>query len=724
MCIRNLLETKIEEHNAALQERNSRRELCAQTLNQLRFQTNTNTNTNMNTNNDESNTTNNIINNTHPRPHLQVPVDKEQPGSSARHQIHQCRDQIEILSKSIEHLRDECSTKSISLASLSVQQSNRVLELETKRSSVLMLRDNLDLLRSSILMGNGNDVVVDVDVHVDVDADVDVDKADGMVSSSGSINISSGFRAKGNLASTIETYVEQVKQRRFQLVLETFAMHRMDVGHEHQSLTMEDLMAGLDDEGEGTRSEGKYEGVHNDDGERRHDENLPKKGQKRSTNAKQKSKLQPRTTQIHNSKPTNANAFASTTTPTPTTTPTITRFQKRVRQRIPSGIGKIGGSLPLPHRGPSVYNTYLPANVLSSSIRLIASLTNVLARCLSIELPHPIVLCPMVKDDESMTATSISSGSGRYGMRHEDLWLRDQTADIVECAAGIHIGANEDNDNHDILPREGLTLMKDLEDLDRECDDDRLKVGEEGGHDGDNYASIGKNDMFDPTNQRPSEHSAGMSTNTTTPFGKASLSMSTSSLRSLVGSSSNLLSRAFDKMKGHHHQHASGSHHHNPHPHHRHHHHSYSNQHGNVQQRTSAILQVPMDKDSVALRLKYATHAIIYESNKNSQNNGNSVVKYELKPPSSVSANSHTRAHSHAHAHVHADQSREIQMQQQEEEHFTIGLQLLQNDIVALCIQAGVPVRMLWPAEAMLLNLNSLKLYVMELLKEQQTGTI
>ena len=39
---------------------------------------------------------------------------------------------------------------------------------------------------------------------------------------------------------------------------------------------------------------------------------------------------------------------------------------------------------------------------------------------------------------------------------------------------------------------------------------------------------------------------------------------------------------------------------------------------------------------------------------------------------------------------------------------FAIGLQLLQNDVVALCIRVGVPVSELWPAGAILLNLQAL----------------
>mmetsp|Transcript_4418 Transcript_4418/g.10410 ORF Transcript_4418/g.10410 Transcript_4418/m.10410 type:complete len:217 (+) Transcript_4418:13-663(+) len=39
---------------------------------------------------------------------------------------------------------------------------------------------------------------------------------------------------------------------------------------------------------------------------------------------------------------------------------------------------------------------------------------------------------------------------------------------------------------------------------------------------------------------------------------------------------------------------------------------------------------------------------------------------------------------------------------------FAIALQLLQNDIITLCIRAGVPISKLWPAEALLLNLHEL----------------
>lgn len=62
------------------------------------------------------------------------------------------------------------------------------------------------------------------------------------------------------------------------------------------------------------------------------------------------------------------------------------------RHRHARGIGKIGG-LPLPHAGPELYGV-LPPHELQSALRLVASLTSTVARCLGIVLPHPIRLQP------------------------------------------------------------------------------------------------------------------------------------------------------------------------------------------------------------------------------------------------------------------------------------------------------------------------------------------
>ncbi|CAB9508647.1 expressed unknown protein [Seminavis robusta] len=54
------------------------------------------------------------------------------------------------------------------------------------------------------------------------------------------------------------------------------------------------------------------------------------------------------------------------------------------------GIGKIGG-LPLPHAGPELYGV-LPPQELQSALRLVASISSTVARCLGIILPHPVLL--------------------------------------------------------------------------------------------------------------------------------------------------------------------------------------------------------------------------------------------------------------------------------------------------------------------------------------------
>jgi hypothetical protein len=51
------------------------------------------------------------------------------------------------------------------------------------------------------------------------------------------------------------------------------------------------------------------------------------------------------------------------------------------------------------------------------------------------------------------------------------------------------------------------------------------------------------------------------------------------------------------------------------------------------------------------------------------------------------------------------------------QEDFAIALQLLQNNVIVLCICADAPVSKLWPTEAMLLNLHALDVYC-----EQQTA--
>eukprot|EP00540_Astrosyne_radiata_P005177 CAMPEP_0116823256 /NCGR_PEP_ID=MMETSP0418-20121206/739_1 /TAXON_ID=1158023 /ORGANISM="Astrosyne radiata, Strain 13vi08-1A" /LENGTH=272 /DNA_ID=CAMNT_0004451493 /DNA_START=147 /DNA_END=965 /DNA_ORIENTATION=- len=88
------------------------------------------------------------------------------------------------------------------------------------------------------------------------------------------------------------------------------------------------------------------------------------------------------------------------------------------------------------------------------------------------------------------------------------------------------------------------------------------------------------------------------------------------------------------------------------------------------------VIPPSMDSSSVSQRLRHATSAVLAE---------------DPSPASSRYALSHGS-----------------------EDQFAVGLQLLQDDVVALCIRAGVPVANLWPIEALLLNLNALYLYSQE----------
>jgi hypothetical protein len=97
----------------------------------------------------------------------------------------------------------------------------------------------------------------------------------------------------------------------------------------------------------------------------------------------------------------------------------------------------------------------------------------------------------------------------------------------------------------------------------------------------------------------------------------------------------------------------------------------------------TSIIPPSMDSTAVTRRLRHACSAVLAEDH---------------SPSTSLYALSHTIT---------------------DQDEFAIGLQLLQNDIVALCIRAGVPVAALWPAEAVLLNLYALWMYCGE-----QVGTL
>ncbi len=601
-CVQKLLSSKILAHKEALEERNRKRTWCATQLTQMRTTRTGDTET-----------------------------DGDEPGSLIHpsilpppQMVDQYQDRIAQLTQKLNTVMQECGSKSVALATMSVQTSARAAALEDQKIVIDQARRNLDALNDALITG-----------------------ISGYTDESDRCN--NAEMEVGSLSSTIRMHVDAVKQTRFQLALKAFNMHIMDVGTEYQSLTLQDLSNPSSDAGSSTSASAA--------------------GQDATSSKPQVS----------------------------------ARFQRLVDERVPSGIGKIFGLL-LPHRGPSHFNGVLPTNILTSSLRLVASLVNILARCLSIELPHPIALKSSIGTG-GMTNGSISNKGGTVGYSRsrsnalkritnqqrneieEDSWV-EQAADIVQSVMyedemKESEPKSSSNDDHHTL-----TLMKHLHELDIGNEDK-----EEGGDDVILTAerNNGKNNDGSKSN-----HSTVANNDHGKVIEDTNLASSTSSVLSLM--SSNLLKstalKAFGKMTGHkvstNYDGATGS--------------AAYNALGDGSVRTTPS----MDDVSISERLKHANYAVIFESTirtrpVNSVSNVQTHDKtrngrYILKPPSSSARSDH-------------------EMKQKEEEQFTIGLQLLQNDIIALCIKAGVPVNALWPAEAMLLNLNSLKLYCQSQIK-------
>ena len=53
--------------------------------------------------------------------------------------------------------------------------------------------------------------------------------------------------------------------------------------------------------------------------------------------------------------------------------------------------------------------------MLSASLRLVASLTNLLARCLGIVLPHPVLLWPLLVTKMNVGLLQVQRGRGNHG---------------------------------------------------------------------------------------------------------------------------------------------------------------------------------------------------------------------------------------------------------------------------------------------------------------------
>ena len=290
-----------------------------------------------------------------------------------------------------------------------------------------------------------------------------------------------------------------------------------------------------------------------------------------------------------------------------------------------SGVGKIGG-LPLPHAGPALYGV-LPPGMLASSLRLVASLTNLLASCLGVVLPHPILVCSKECDRCGKVCN--------YG------------GDVIDALSESDVDAGTFK----------ICLCT-------SCERDDAKEASE-------YQEL-------QSGHHPKEKSQ--------PHRSSLLQKisSKSSVLSFVGSSARKAvaiatgsaaptaaapAKSFDQSTS-------------------------MPKEENVNPRT-------VSADVIARRISHASFAVLLE------NHESGAAEYILNPPRwKEDKKSPTKEQPFDSKQTHFFTSREEF--HAAEEKFATGLQLLQNNVIALCFRAGVDASTLWPAESMLLNLYSL----------------
>lgn len=259
------------------------------------------------------------------------------------------------------------------------------------------------------------------------------------------------------------------------------------------------------------------------------------------------------------------------------------------------GIGKIGG-LPLPHAGPELYGV-LPPKELQSALRLVASVTCTVARCLGIVLPHPILLTP----------TTGGSTMGDITDTVSDHELQRRLRESHHATSLVDDGG---------VPHSTPTTSA--------------------------TAHSSRSSPYDAHNPTPSG-SASILSLMDTSYWKQSAKKA---LARATGHSAPSLPSSFSVPS--------------------------------TIASPSSFSGPSMDSSQLSLRIHHATAAVLAE---------------DASPSSSKFA-----------------LSAEVMHQQD----FAIALQLLQNNVIVLCIRAGVPVSKLWPAEAVLLNLYQLDQYCQE----------
>jgi len=328
-----------------------------------------------------------------------------------------------------------------------------------------------------------------------------------------------------------------------------------------------------------------------------------------------------------------------------------------------TGVGKIG-NLPLPHAGPVLYGV-IPPFVLASSLRLVASLTQLVARCLGVVLPHPILVC--------------SRECSRCGS------LYDFGGDVIDAAHDPLVDEDEEDDDYSGCSERNL------------CDACR----QEG------YPSTMKHI---PQTSAPSLSSSSSSLGPSQQRKSSLLSLVGSSARKAIAITTSATSRAITNI---HHPPLDGIHRFGRGP--------SSSSNGQTGEAIIPSSNEASNPERISRRIDHASFAVLRE------NYDKSATEYVLNPPrwnedgkktesrnpaadadagdpDTAKDGSGRRRRSQTMTPTFATREEFVLA----EEKFATGMQLLQNDVVALCFRAGVDVAALWPAESVLLNLYSL----------------
>jgi hypothetical protein len=355
------------------------------------------------------------------------------------------------------------------------------------------------------------------------------------------------------------------------------------------------------------------------------------------------------------------------------------------------GIAKIAG-LPLPNAGPELYGV-LPPSELVSALRLVASLTQTLARTLGIVLPHPIFLTMNSNNTNTNNSNNFAGGSGCGDIT--DLISNDQLRRYRNQKFGKYSinDSGDGNDDNTSLSSPFHHLDDDLKDHSASSSNQRRA--------NDHYHSRYLSNPFSYHSTSPSSSnrvgSAGsdaMGSSNGAPYGTSS----TSSLMSFMDGAywTTKAKKVLAKATGHHHAITNAQAHQSL---------STSTSMGGGSNANSMKTFIPPSTDAtiVAQRIQHVTGVIIADSDESQDHHGKTGC---TSSPTSTSVGVGPGG-------VGGTQASRftLSIETINQDEFAIALQLLQNNVMILCIRSGVPVSKLWPAEAMLLNLHELALF-------------